>query len=211
RWKTSGGLDFASSVERVMAIIDGESTAGREVTLEELDDTLDQIAASSSFSSASLRERVTTKHGRSICADDLLSKIFRALQSSETKWMIRIISKNYSPACVLETLPAVDTCDKLKEVATGSRWMSVERKYNGEYSAIKIFSKSGRDSTNDCMGIHRALWNSLELDIAGCKVKKRCILEGELLVWNDDDGRIEPFYKIRRYLEIRPLNRASIS
>ncbi|KAH7110966.1 hypothetical protein EDB81DRAFT_831394, partial [Dactylonectria macrodidyma] len=104
RWKTSGGLDFASSVERVMAITDCESRASREVTLEELDDVLDQIAASSSFSSASLRERVTTKHDRSIRTDDLLSKVFRVLQSSETKWMIRIISKNYSPARVPETL-----------------------------------------------------------------------------------------------------------
>ncbi|KAH7124304.1 hypothetical protein EDB81DRAFT_912433 [Dactylonectria macrodidyma] len=264
RWKISGGLGFASSVERV--------------TLEELDDILDQIAASSSFSSASLRERVITKHGRSIRADNLLSKVFRVLQSSETKWMIRIISKNYSPARVLETLvmskfhfllpdllrfqnsipaavgllgnptirhmpiqPAVDTCDELKEVASrelepqagimtahatykkprsirhccqlaGLRRMSVERKYDREYcqihidlkksgAGIKIFSKSGRDSTSDRMGIHRALRDSLELDTAGCKIKKRCILEGELLVSNDDDGRIEPFHKIRRHVK----------
>ncbi|KAH7109337.1 hypothetical protein EDB81DRAFT_769177 [Dactylonectria macrodidyma] len=277
RWKTSGGLDFASSVERVMATTDCESRAGREVTLEELDDVLDQIAASSSFSSASLRERVITKHGRSIRADEGLSIVFRVLQSSETKWMIRIISKNYSPARVPETLvmsrfhfllpdllrfqnsipaavgllgsptiwhmpiqPAVDTCDELKEVASrelepqagimtarathekarsirhccqlaGLRRMSVERKYDGEYcqihidlnksgAAIKIFSKSGRDSTSDRMGIHRALRDSLELDTAGCKIKKRCILEGELLVWNDD-GRIEPFHKIRRHVK----------
>ncbi|KAH7115401.1 ATP dependent DNA ligase domain protein [Dactylonectria estremocensis] len=269
--------NFASSIERVMAITDSESRAGREVTLEELDDVLDQIAASSSFSSASLRERVTTKHGRSIRADDLLSKVFRVLQSSETKWMIRIISKNYSPARVPETLvmskfhfllpdllhfqnsipaavgllgsptirhmpiqPAVDTCDELKEVASrelepqagimtaratyekarsirhccqlaGLRRMSVERKYDGEYcqihidlnksgAGIKIFSKSGRDSTSDRMGIHRALRDSLELDTAGCKIKKRCILEGELLVWNED-GRIEPFHKIRRHVK----------
>ncbi|KAH7115533.1 hypothetical protein EDB81DRAFT_819669, partial [Dactylonectria macrodidyma] len=104
RWKTSGVLDFASSVERVMAITDCESRTGREVTLEELDDILDQIAASSSFSSASLRERVTTKCGRSIRTNDLLSKVFRVLQSSEAKWMIRMISKNYSPARILETL-----------------------------------------------------------------------------------------------------------
>ncbi|KAH7146675.1 hypothetical protein B0J13DRAFT_524433 [Dactylonectria estremocensis] len=94
----------------------------------------------------------------------------------------------------------------------GPRRMSVERKYDGEYyqiyiglnkseAAIKIFSKSGRDSTSDRIGIHLALWNSLELSIAGCKIKKRCILEGELLVWNDDDGRIEPFYKIRRHVK----------
>ncbi|KAH7146057.1 hypothetical protein EDB81DRAFT_651069, partial [Dactylonectria macrodidyma] len=89
--------------------------------------------------------------------------------------------------------------------------MSVERKYDGEYcqihidlsksgADIKIFSKSGRDLTSDCIGIHRALRDSLELYTAGCKIKKRCILEGELLVWNDD-RRIEPFYKIRKYMK----------
>ncbi|KAH7115532.1 hypothetical protein EDB81DRAFT_819664, partial [Dactylonectria macrodidyma] len=93
----------------------------------------------------------------------------------------------------------------------GPRRMSVERKYDGEYcqihidlnksgADIKIFSKSGRDSTSDRMGIHRALRDSLELDTAGCKIKKRCILEGELLVWNED-GRIEPFHKIRRHVK----------
>ncbi|KAH6881050.1 hypothetical protein B0T10DRAFT_580829 [Thelonectria olida] len=278
RWKTSGGLDFASSVERVMATTDCESRAGPEVTLEEIDDVLDQVAALSSFSSASLRERVTTKHGRLNRADDLLRKVFRVLQSSEAKWMIRMISKNYSPARVPETLvmskfhfllpdllrfqnsipaavglldsptirhmpiqPAVHTCDEMKDVASrelkpqvgimtaratyekarsirhccqlaGPRRMSVERKYDGEYcqihidlnkcgAGIKIFSKSGRDSTSDRIGIHRALRDSLELDTAGCKIKKRCILEGELLVWNDDNGRIEPFHKIRRHVK----------
>ncbi|KAH6871139.1 hypothetical protein B0T10DRAFT_533639 [Thelonectria olida] len=278
RWKTSGGLDFASSVERVMAITDCESSADPEVTLEEIDDVLDQVAALSSFSSASLRERVTTKHGRLSRADDLLRKVFRVLQSSEAKWMIRMISKNYRPGRVPETLvisrfhfllpdllrfqnsipaavglldspnirhmpiqPAVDTYDELKEVASkelepqvgimtarttyekarsirhccqlaGPRRMSVERKYDGEYcqihidlnkpgAGIKIFSKSGRDSTSDRIGIHRALRDSLELDTAGCKIKKRCILEGELLVWNDDNGRIEPFHKIRRHVK----------
>jgi DNA ligase-4 len=104
RCKTSGGLDFASSVERVMATTDCESRSGTEVTLEELNDIVDQIAASSPFSSACLRKSVAAKHGRSSRADDLLSKIFRVLQSSETKWMIRMLSKNYSPARVPETL-----------------------------------------------------------------------------------------------------------
>lgn len=94
----------------------------------------------------------------------------------------------------------------------GPRRMSMERKYDGEYcqihtdlnksgSGIKIFSKSGRDSTSDRMGIHRALRDGFELDTAGCKIKKRCILKGELLVCNDDNGRIEPFYKISRQVK----------
>jgi DNA ligase-4 len=276
KWKTSGGLDFASSVERVMARTDCDSRVGPEVTLEELDDILDQIAALSPFSSVSLREKVNGKHGRSNHAEDLLSGVFRVLHSSEAKWMIRMISKSYSPARVPERLamskfhfllpdllrfqnsipaavrllgrpvlrrmpiqPAADACDELREAASrelepqvgimttrptyekarsirhccqlaGSRQMSVERKYDGEYcqvhidlsnadACIKIFSKSGRDSTNDRIGIHRALRDSLELDTPGCKIKKQCILEGELLVWNDD-GRIEPFHKIRKHV-----------
>jgi DNA ligase 4 len=71
--------------------------------------------------------------------------------------------------------------------------MSVERKYNGEYcqihidlskasNSIKIFSKSGKDSTIDRIRLYRALKESLELDITDCRIKKLCILERELLV-----------------------------
>ncbi|KAK7219336.1 hypothetical protein V2G26_007339 [Clonostachys chloroleuca] len=93
-----------------------------------------------------------------------------------------------------------------------TRRMSVERKYDGEYcqihialnesgTPIKIFSKSGRDSTIDRIGIHRPLRDSLGLNTIECKIRKQCILEGELLVWNDDYGRIEPFHKIRKYVK----------
>jgi DNA ligase-4 len=93
----------------------------------------------------------------------------------------------------------------------GPRRTSVERKYDGEYcqihidlnkarDRIKIFSKSGKDSISDRIGLHRALRDSLELD-TDCKIKKQCILEGELLIWKDNDERIEPFHKIRRYMK----------
>jgi DNA ligase-4 len=65
---------------------------------------------------------------------------------------------------------------------------------------IKIFSKSGRDSTEDRTGIHDVLRDCLRLDSAECKIKKQCILEGELLVWNDHSERIEPFHKIRKHV-----------
>jgi DNA ligase-4 len=61
--------------------------------------------------------------------------------------------------------------------------MSVERKYNGEYCQIhidlnqaghhiKIFSKSGKDSTIDRVGLHRAVRDSLALDTADCRIKR---------------------------------------
>jgi len=95
---------------------------------------------------------------------------------------------------------------------SGSRAMSIERKYDGEYcqihidvtkgnDCIKIFSKSGRDSTMDRCRLHSALKESLRLDRDGCKIKEKCILEGELLVWNRSKRTIEPFYKIRRHVQ----------
>ena len=51
------------------------------------------------------------------------------------------------------------------------------------------------------IGLHRALRDSLELDTADCRIKRLCILEGELLVWTDDDERIEPFHKIRKHVK----------
>jgi DNA ligase 4 len=73
------------------------------------------------------------------------------------------------------------------------RRISVERKYDGEYcqihidlskasNNIKIFSKNGKDSTIDRIRLHRALRDSLKLDIVDCKIKRLCILEEELLI-----------------------------
>jgi DNA ligase 4 len=89
--------------------------------------------------------------------------------------------------------------------------MSVERMYNGEYCEIHIdlgngndpignFSKSDRDSTDDRIGLHGALRDSLRLGLNDCKIEKQCILEGELLVWDSHRMQIEPFHKIREHM-----------
>lgn len=91
------------------------------------------------------------------------------------------------------------------------RRISLERKYDGEYcqvhidtlegaQRIKLFSKSGKDSTKDRAGVHDALKRSLRLYQPGCLIKSRCILEGELLVWNDKKRCIQPFHKIRKHV-----------
>jgi DNA ligase-4 len=46
-WRTSDGMDFASCVERVMAATDPEARPTLTVTLGELDEILDRIAATS--------------------------------------------------------------------------------------------------------------------------------------------------------------------
>lgn len=90
------------------------------------------------------------------------------------------------------------------------RRMSIERKYDGEYCQIhidlskhpniQIFSKSGKDSTMDRSGIHEALRDALRIGSPKCKFSKRCILEGELLVWSDKHGRIMNFHKLRKFI-----------
>ncbi|RYP24484.1 hypothetical protein DL765_000504 [Monosporascus sp. GIB2] len=79
---------------------------------------------------------------------------------------------------------------------TRGRSVSVEQKIDGEYCqlhidlskgyhCIQIFSKSGKDSTNDRAGLHSAIRDSLRLDKPDCPLKQGCILEGELAVYCD--------------------------
>lgn len=93
----------------------------------------------------------------------------------------------------------------------GRRRMSLERKYDGEYcqihidlsrhkNPIQIFSKSGKDSTSDREGIHHALRDSLRLGESECRFSRRCILEGELLVWSGKYGKIMDFHKLRKFI-----------
>ncbi|ERF69377.1 hypothetical protein EPUS_08649 [Endocarpon pusillum Z07020] len=89
--------------------------------------------------------------------------------------------------------------------------MSVEQKYDGEYCQIhvcliksgpkiQIFSKSGRDSTTDRAGVYGAIVAGLAIGTPQCKFQRTCIMEGELLVWNDDSKQIERFRKIRKHV-----------
>jgi DNA ligase 4 len=103
-WRTRDGSDLASCVERVITATDFGSRPGTSVTLEELDKILDRIAATLSFSSVDLRERVKVKYIERIQTNNALSGIFRILNSSEAKWMVCIILKRYSPVHVPKTL-----------------------------------------------------------------------------------------------------------
>ena len=89
--------------------------------------------------------------------------------------------------------------------------MSVEQKYDGEYCQIRvrltesspkiqIFSKSGRDSTTDRAGVYGAIVAGLAIGTPQCKFRRTCIMEGELLVWNNNSKQIERFRKIRKHV-----------
>jgi DNA ligase-4 len=98
---------------------------------------------------------------------------------------------------------------------SGRKIMSVEQKYDGEYcqvhidmskdpsERIQVFSKSGRDSTQDRIRLHYAIEASLDLQSRSqqCKVKNKCILEGELLIYSRNTGTIQPFHKIRKHIQ----------
>ncbi|OTA67430.1 hypothetical protein K449DRAFT_365286 [Hypoxylon sp. EC38] len=91
------------------------------------------------------------------------------------------------------------------------RDMSCEQKIDGEYcqihinlckpgSLIQIFSKSGKDSTQDRAGLHGVIRDSLKLGTSACPLKIGCILEGELVVYSTKENKILPFYKIRKHV-----------
>jgi len=273
-WKERDGADFPQSVEAVMAQAEfDEPFPGQEVTLEELNEALDELAARSSFSSPAIRGKTDPRETHVI-----LSTLLRRLQSWEAKWFVRLVLKNFSPVIVPEQLamdqfhfllrdlldlqssfdaavavlsrarisqlpprPARDCQAALKFGVMGelvpqigvmvkmppydkarsvkhccqiaeSRHMSLERKYDGEYcqvhinmtkgsDCIKIFSKSGKDSTMDRVRLHGVLKDCLGISATEGRIKKHCILEGELLIWNDKTKTIEPFHKIRKHVQ----------
>ena len=103
---------------------------------------------------------------------------------------------------------SIDHCLKM----LGGRQWVLERKYDGEYCEIhidmsvppsqwiKIFSKSGKDSTSDRSGIHKTLVHCLRLGRPECRIKKRAIILGELFVWSDEEREPMPFDKIRKHV-----------
>jgi DNA ligase-4 len=96
---------------------------------------------------------------------------------------------------------------------SGKRKMIMERKYDGEYCQVhidlskglskcfRIYSKSGRDSTRDRIGIHDTLRRALKLDDPEQRqFKEKCIVVGELLVYNSREQMIKPFDYLRRHI-----------
>ncbi|GAB0132617.1 hypothetical protein EsDP_00001047 [Epichloe bromicola] len=92
--------------------------------------------------------------------------------------------------------------------------MSVEDKIDGEYCQIhvsvlngklkiQIFSKSGKDSTEDRHKLNGIIADSIRYGRSDCTVRQGCILEGELVVHDDVENKIMPFHKIRNHVARR--------
>lgn len=93
----------------------------------------------------------------------------------------------------------------------GSRKWSVERKYDGEYCeihidlckrphCIQIFSKSGKDSTQDRQAAHQIIMEAFRIGQPDCIFRQRCIALGELVVYSDLEQKILEFHKIRKHV-----------
>jgi DNA ligase-4 len=95
------------------------------------------------------------------------------------------------------------------QLAGGRAW-AAEVKYDGEYCEIhvdlqkspniKIFSKNGKDATNDRRGILDIVRRSLSIGLPTCSIKKNCIILGEMVVYSDREQTILPFSKIRKHI-----------
>ena len=272
QWRKPGGPDLGQCVENVMRQAENYVPAGREVSVEEIDEALTLIASRCRFSGPQVRRQHTA-----VDVETTLSPLYRRLSSRDAKWLTRMILKRYDPVVfpenytmakfhfllphllrfqntfegaldMLQSEPmnhfpsrpspklAASLCatalDHLKprtgmkvgrpeyfkarsikncvQMAAGRR-MSVERKYDGEYcqihidlmnkqSPIQIFSKSGKDSTADRSAIAPVLEESLGMGSSECKFARRCILEGELVVWSDKRKDIVDFHKLRKFL-----------
>lgn len=102
---------------------------------------------------------------------------------------------------------SIDQCLKIMQ---DQSWL-IERKYDGEYCEmhidlsrgddwLTIYSKSGKDSTADRAPLKTILRKCLGIGNPWCKVKEKCILLGELVVWSDFEQCILPFHKIRKHV-----------
>lgn len=96
----------------------------------------------------------------------------------------------------------------LQMVGDGT-WI-IERKYDGEFCEIhvdlsktdniQIFSKNGKDATNDRKSLLPAIKDSLRIGSLECQFRTKCILLGEMVVFNQLDNQVSDFDKIRKHV-----------
>ena len=95
-WRRDAAGDLGTMVERVMRDAENPTPSpGTEITVEEIEAALEELAARSAFSSQGKRTS-----GRS--AHDILIPFFRRMNSTEAKWFTRAILKSYLPLVIPE-------------------------------------------------------------------------------------------------------------
>ncbi|KAF2746148.1 hypothetical protein M011DRAFT_404973 [Sporormia fimetaria CBS 119925] len=97
------------------------------------------------------------------------------------------------------------------QMTEGHVW-AAEVKYDGEYceihinledpsNVIQIFSKNGKDATEDRVKIHDHIRAALRIGQPGGLIQKKCIVLGELVCYSDKERTILPFSKIRKHFK----------
>jgi DNA ligase-4 len=89
------GLDLASAIEQSLAVTDDPTTLVRPMMIQDINDTLDRVAASCAFSSPG--HRGAFQPG-SIDSRTSLVQAFRRMCSVEAKWLVRLLLKDLRPA-----------------------------------------------------------------------------------------------------------------
>lgn len=87
-------LDFASAVQRLVEDGGEPLQSQHSPTVEEVDQTLDRVASTGTFSSPNLRNRIKEK---SVDPSQELIGIFRRMLGLEVKWMIRLLLNDLGP------------------------------------------------------------------------------------------------------------------
>ena len=272
-YRQPGNGDLAACLARVVER--GGPPARPLVNLAEVDELLDVLAGNCRFSNVAK----TIPRGSSESRDEAIGRLIKRMDAVQSKWLIRLILKDFSPVRLDERIvlqafhfllpdllrfqedfaaaikmlkgplkeypenpdprsrqlhrkgaavllkPSVGikvgrpdfhkarSIDHCIGMCRGQRKI-LERKYDGEYcevhidmswssdpsKCIKIFSKSGKDSTEDRRGLRQTLVDCLRLGKSTSKVKQKAILLGELVVYSDKDKRIMPFEVLRKYV-----------
>ena len=78
---------------------------------------------------------------------------------------------------------------------------------------IQIFSKNGKDATQDRRAIHKTIREALSIGAPDCLFKRECIVLGEMVVYSEKEDKILEFSKIRKHISRsgRYLNNAQDS
>ena len=95
RLQDRDGLDLASAIEQSLAVTDDPTTPVRPMMIQDINDTLDRVAASCVFSSPA--HRCIAPPG-SIDTRTSLVRAFRRMCSVEAKWLVRLLLKDLHPA-----------------------------------------------------------------------------------------------------------------
>ncbi|KAI9827687.1 MAG: hypothetical protein M1819_006887 [Sarea resinae] len=102
-WQVSGGGDLGECVERIQRQAEMPvPMPGSEVTLEEIDLALNEIAARHRYSSPAVRAKGSMIPGDT--SEQILEPLFHRLSSRDAKWLTRMILKDYSPVLLPEAL-----------------------------------------------------------------------------------------------------------